>query len=283
MLMKDGLLLIDKDSGETTRYIDNYISKKFGIKKVGHLGTLDPFATGLVIVGVGKGTKALTFLEESNKSYIARLALGKSTSTFDRDGEIMEEKRVPYYHIDTVKKAVESLTNITSQTPPMFSAIKINGTPLYKLARNGLEIERKEREVRIFESMLLAYCPPHIDFLVNVSKGTYIRSLGVELAKRLDNIGYLEQLRRISISSFSLLNAKKKEEISENDFISIKEALSSYPSLEIEGNNIKEVKNGKRMKIDKDDPSLLLYNKNEALAIYKKDEDGLYSCLRGLF
>lgn len=283
MLMNEGLLLIDKSSGETTRYIDNYIAKKLHIKKVGHLGTLDPFATGLVVVGVGKGTKALTFLEESNKSYIARLTLGKLTSTFDRDGEVIEKKRVPYYGIERVNKAVASLIDITSQTPPMYSAIKINGTPLYKLAREGIEIERKEREVKIFESILLNYSSPHIDFLVRVSKGTYIRSLGVELSKRLNNIGYLEELRRVSISSFSLIKAKKKEEISENDFISIKEALSNYPSLEVTGEAIKDIKNGKRIKLDKDEPTLLLYNKEEALAIYKKDEDGLYSCLRGLF
>ena len=165
----------------------------------------------------------------------------------------------------------------------MYSAIKVNGTPLYDLAREGKEVERKERSVKIFESKLIDYKFPYIDFYVKVSKGTYIRSLGETLAFRLNTIGYLDKLRRIEVDDFNLIKAKKKEDINENDIIPVKDILSFLPSLELKGKDIDDIKNGKKIKLDRDEEKIFLYSSQEALAIYKKDENGYYSCLRGLF
>lgn len=281
--MLDGFILVDKEPNETTRHIDNYFQRKFKTRKVGHLGTLDPFATGLVIVAINKATKALSFLEDSKKGYIARLVLGKTTSSLDKDTPIIKCQPTKIYRNETVEEAVSSLLDITSQIPPMYSAIKVNGTPLYDLAREGIEIERKERPVKIFESKLIDYKFPYIDFYVKVSKGTYIRSLGETLAFRLNTIGYLDKLRRIEVDGFNLIKAKKKEDIDENDIIPVKDILSFLPSLKLKGKDIDDIKNGKKIKLDRDEEKIFLYSSQEALAIYKKDGNGYYSCLRGLF
>lgn len=281
--MLDGFIFVDKEKGVTTRSIDNYFQRKFHTKKVGHLGTLDPFATGLVLVALNKGTKALTFLNDSKKTYIARLVLGKTTSSLDNETPIIKSVPTKLFSKEEINKAVSSLTDIKSQVPPMYSALKVNGIPLYELARKGEEIERKEREVTIFESNLVSYCFPYVDFLVKVSKGTYIRSLGEELAKRLNTVGYLDKLRRIEVDDFSLINAKRKEDIEEKDIVSVSSVLSFLPYLEVDSKIKEDIKNGKKIKLDREEPTLLIKYEDEALAIYKKGGDGCYSSLRGLF
>ena len=281
--MLDGFIFVDKEKGVTTRSIDNYFQKKFHTKKVGHLGTLDPFATGLVLIALNKGTKALTFLNESKKTYIARLVLGKTTSSLDNETPIIKTVPTKLFSNEEISKAVSSLTDIKTQVPPMYSALKVNGTPLYELARKGEEIERKEREVTIFESRLVSYSFPYVDFLVKVSKGTYIRSLGEELAKRLNTVGYLDKLRRIEVDDFSLIKAKRKEDIEEKDIVSVSNILSFLPYIEVDSKTKEDIKNGKKIKIDREEPTLLIKFEDEALAIYKKGEDGFYSSLRGLF
>lgn len=281
--MLDGFIFVDKEKGATTRSIDNYFQKKFHTRKVGHLGTLDPFATGLVLVALNKGTKALTFLNESRKTYIARLVLGKTTSSLDNETPVIKTLPTRLFSKEEVMEAISSLTDIKTQVPPMFSAIKVNGTPLYELARKGEEIERKEREVTIFESKLISYSFPYVDFLVKVSKGTYIRSLGEVLAKRLNTVGYLDKLRRIEVDDFSLIKAKRKEDISEKDIIDVASILSFMPYLEVDLKTRDDIKNGKKIKLDRNEEKILIKYEDEALAIYERREDGYYHCLRGLF
>lgn len=281
--MLDGFIFVDKEKGATTRSIDNYFQKKFHTRKVGHLGTLDPFATGLVLVALNKGTKALTFLNESKKTYIARLVLGKTTSSLDNETPVIKTLPTRLFSKEEVMEAISSLTDIKTQVPPMFSAIKVNGIPLYELARKGEEIERKERKVTIFESKLISYSFPYVDFLVKVSKGTYIRSLGEVLAKRLNTVGYLDKLRRIEVDDFSLIKAKRKEDISEKDIIDVASILSFMPYLEVDLKTRDDIKNGKKIKLDRNEEKILIKYEDEALAIYERREDGYYHCLRGLF
>ena len=218
--MIDGFLFINKEQGLTSRKVCNQISFKFGEKKVGHIGTLDPFATGLLIVTLGKGNKAGSFLEKSKKTYVAELKLGIKTSTGDCTGDVISSNAVPELNEDSIKEVLETFLGKIKQIPPMTSAIHVNGTKLYKLAHKGIEIERKPRNIEIFNISLLRYENGILDFSCTVSKGTYVRTLGEDIAKALGTLGHLISLRRISIGKWLLHYAKKVDEINEDDILS---------------------------------------------------------------
>ena len=170
--LMDGFFLVDKPSGFTSRDICDQISKSLKEKKVGHVGTLDPFATGLLIVMVGKGTKCAQFFDESDKAYIAKLVLGKKTDSLDRDGEVIEEKEVPILTKEKVEETLKSFLGKQKQTPPMTSAVHVNGKKLYEYAHKGIEVERPSREIEILDLKLLEFNNNEIIFftLLNSSK-----------------------------------------------------------------------------------------------------------------
>lgn len=154
---KNGLIFIDKQVGMTSRDVDFQIMKIFGTKKVGHLGTLDPFASGLLVVGVNEGTKLLSAFEESEKTYEAELILGKKTNTGDLTGEVVEEKDVPEIDDRLINVTLKTFLGKSTQTPPMYSAIKVNGRPLYSYARNNETVDVADREIEIRQIALLKY------------------------------------------------------------------------------------------------------------------------------
>ena len=280
--MKSGVLLIDKAKGTTSRQEVNFLMKSLHEKKIGHVGTLDPFADGLLIVLVGKATKISNYLENTEKEYLATLKLGILTDSGDLDGNILKEEIVPNISKEDIKSVFTSLLGKQKQIPPMYSAVKVNGKELYKYARNGEEIERKERDVLIHSLTLISFDKDTIVFHAKVSKGTYIRTLGEEIAKRLNTIGHLIALTRTKVGHFSLEKALKKEDVSEENIISIKDALSFMKCHELNDDEFKKVSNGMTIKLKESETQILCTYKDEVIAIYTRLDNGYYKCERGL-
>ena len=281
--MASGILYVDKPAGMTSRALDNAIQKRFSTRKVGHLGTLDPFATGLLLVAVEKGTKSLAYLQDGKKTYQAELVLGKKTSTGDPEGEVIEEKEIPTLSKEKVKEALSSFLGESYQLPPMTSAIKVDGVALYELAHKGKEIEREKRKIYIHDIRLLKLEGNVLYFEATVSSGTYIRVLGEDIAEKLGTVGYLKSLRRTSVGDISIENAIPLEEISEADFHDPSEAID-LRKVEIQSEAmLKDIQNGKKMPLHSKEDKILFTHHGEAFAVYKKEKEGLYAAERGLF
>lgn len=280
--MKTGSLLIDKRIGVTSRQEVSFISKKFANKKAGHIGTLDPFADGLLIVLLGSSTKISPFLEVMDKEYIATLKLGKKTDSGDLTGNIIEEKDIPLLRKEKINEVLKSFLGKQSQVPPMYSALKVNGKELYKYAREGIEIERKRREIEIYSIDLISFNDDEIIFKAHVSKGTYIRTLGEDIAEKLGTVGHLVKLTRSKIGPYSLENAKKSENVTEEDLIPISKMLSYMESITLDEKDAKKALNGMTLKLNAKADLVLIKDISDVIAIYKKQSNGVYSCLRGL-
>lgn len=280
--MISGSLLIDKEKGLTSRQEVNNISHLLKEKKAGHIGTLDPFADGLLIVLLGKATKISPFLEGMDKTYMATLKLGSKTDSGDLTGNVIENKDISSLNKEDIENVFKSFLGKQTQIPPMYSALKVNGKALYKYAREGKEIERKKREITIYELKLLSYENNEITFISKVSKGTYIRTLGEDIAEKLGTVGHLTKLTRLSIGPYSLEQAKKTKDVSESDLIPTLKMLSFMNSFEVDGELLKKASNGMHFHLPIEDKIVLLKNKDEAIAIYQRESSGVYSCLRGL-
>ena len=209
----DGVLLVDKPVGPTSHDIVHKIRRTFRIEKVGHGGTLDPNATGLLIILLGKGTKLSDRLMGSDKAYSGVMRLGRTTSSQDCDGETLEEK--PWEHVtrEQVEAQMAALTGDLFQTPPMVSAIKIDGVPLYKLARKGQEVERKPRFIHVYRFAVTEWASPLVTFDVECTKGTYVRTLAHDVGQALGCGACLDALRRTRSGAFSVADAMPFDDI----------------------------------------------------------------------
>ena len=280
----DGIILINKPIGCTSRDIVNQVMKKFNTRKVGHTGTLDPFATGLMIVTINKGTKISGYLEILDKEYIAELKLGEKTTTLDLEGDVIEKKEVSLpLDKSKVLEVMNSFIGEIDQIPPMYSAIKVNGEELYKLARRGEEIKRASRRVRINSLELLSITRDRIIFSTSCSKGTYIRTLGEDIASKLGYPGHLTMLNRTRIGKYDLKAAKEVNELTEKDIIPITKALSHLATLTVDGKDEFKVRNGVKLHLSGNSLYFIKNKNDEPLAIYEKKDDGFYHCLRGLW
>lgn len=282
----DGFILIDKEKDWTSRDVCNKIQHIFHMKKVGHVGTLDPFATGLLVVTLGKGTKAGTFLENQNKSYVATLVLGTKKDTADITGNDIDMKDINPFTKEDILNVFKELTGEIEQIPPMTSAIHYNGKKLYQYAFQGIEVERKSRKVHINDLKLISFDEKNITFECNVSKGTYVRTLGEQIAEKLNNVGYLSSLRRISIASLKVEDANKINEVNESDVISISKGLSHLTKIIVNEIDAIKIKNGIPFHFNingKNDIIFIVDKKDNPLAIYQKVDKDYYKCLRGLF
>ena len=281
----NGFFYVNKESDWTSRDVCNKVQKIFNLPKVGHIGTLDPFATGLLIVCVGSGTKAGTFFDDDEKEYVATLKLGKKTSTGDLIGEEIENKEIVPFSKDDVLKVFESLTGEIEQVVPMTSAVHVNGVKLYQYLHKGVEVVRPSRKVLVKNLSLVDMGSDYITFKATVSKGTYIRVLGEDIAERLNNVGYLTTLERTRIGSISVSEAKKLTELTKEDLIPIQNLLSDIPQIVLSGEKVKKVINGMTLEFDEypnSDKILLIDESNYVIAIYQKDHKNYYKCLRGL-
>ncbi|MHC4391587.1 MAG: tRNA pseudouridine(55) synthase TruB [Planctomycetota bacterium] len=210
----DGILLIDKPSGMTSHDVVYKVRKTHGYKKVGHAGTLDPMATGVLVLLIGRGTKSQAQFLNDDKAYSGVIRLGSATSTYDREGEVTDraEGKLSITR-EQVLAAMKKLTGDIEQVPPMVSAIKHKGKPLYKYARKGEEIERKARKVTIQRFELLSYEDGAIGFAVDCTKGTYVRSLAHDMGMDLGCFAHLEELRRTRSGAFTEDKLHKLEDV----------------------------------------------------------------------
>ena len=280
--MVNGSLLINKEIGLTSRQEVNNVSRKLGQKKAGHIGTLDPFADGLLVVLLGSSTKISPFLEVMDKTYLATLKLGVKTNTGDLTGESVETKTIPELTKSEISGIFRGFLGKTTQIPPIFSALKVDGQPMYKYARKGIEIERKPREIEIYKLELVSFEKDEITFIAKVSKGTYIRTLGEDIAEKLGTVGHLTKLTRLEVGPYSLKDAKRSGEVTEQDLIPISKMLNHIKSHEVDGELANKVLNGMHVKLPINDESILLKDKDGIIALYKREPNGFYSCVRGL-
>jgi tRNA pseudouridine55 synthase len=209
----DGALLIDKPAGPTSHDVVDLIRRNFGIKKVGHCGTLDPAATGLLIIVLGKGTKLSEKLMADDKVYEGSMKFGATTSSYDADGDVITTAPVPPLTVEQLNEASKSFVGDHLQTPPMVSAVKIDGVPLYKMARKGIEVERKPRLIHIYTYKFTSYNEPIAVFRVACTKGTYVRSLAHDLGQKIGCGAHLATLRRLVSGKFDVADAITMEDV----------------------------------------------------------------------
>jgi len=203
----DGAILIDKPAGPTSHDVVDAIRRQFGIKKVGHCGTLDPNATGLLIIVLGRGTKLSERLMSDDKVYEGAIKFGESTDSCDADGELLGSLPVPPLTIEELNTAATEFIGDLMQVPPMVSAVKKQGVPLYKLARKGIEIQREPRLIHVYNFRFSAYEEPIARFRLACTKGTYVRSIAHELGQKLGCGAHLAALRRVSSGKFDIADA----------------------------------------------------------------------------
>ncbi len=277
----NGILLINKPAGMTSHDVVNIARKSLHTKKVGHCGTLDPDATGVLVLCIGKATKALQFLTSEQKEYIATLTLGTSTDTYDSSGVVLEEKE--FQGVDDVEKVLKSFLGKQKQLPPIYSAIKVNGKKLYEYARHNEKVDIQPRDIEILEIELLKQLDNHIQFRVLCSKGTYIRSLCVDIAKKLGYPGHMSHLLRSRSGRFDLKNCFSIDELKEGkvQFLSLEEAFKDYKHYIVDDENI--VYHGKLIRSDIDHQVVVINRDGKVLAVYGPNGNGYLKSIRGLF
>ena len=279
----DAVILLNKPAGMTSFDAVAKCRKIFHERKIGHTGTLDPEASGLMIILLGKYTKLLPYCVKNHKAYQATLKLGEMTDTEDIWGTIINTK-TPSIHTEAeIDNAVQSLTGDILQVPPMYSALKKDGKKLYEYARQGIEIEREARPVHI--SSLEVEKIDEINYRMNavVSSGTYIRTLITDFGKQLDELAIMSSLIRTKIEHLSLKDACTFEDLESGvSFLSPIQVIDPTYKI-VETDRVVDIKNGKRIKLDIQDSQVIFTSNGELLAAYALQEDGLYHCLRGLF
>ncbi len=277
----DGILLVNKPSGMTSHDVVNKVRKILHTKKVGHCGTLDPDATGVLVLCIGKATKALQFLTSEEKEYIATLSLGEATDTYDSSGTVVETKT--FEGVNDVEATLKSFLGPQKQMPPIYSAIKVNGKKLYEYARNHEEVKIEPRDIVIQSIELLQQEKNTITFKVQCSKGTYIRSLCVDIAKKLGYPGHMSKLVRSQSGHFRLDDCVTLEEIENGDYhiLSLEQAFAHYEHYVVEDENI--VIHGKMIESDIDHQVVVVNQMGKVLAVYGPNGQGYLKSIRGLF
>ena len=277
----DGILLVNKPSGMTSHDVVNKVRRILHTKKVGHCGTLDHDATGVLVLCIGKATKALQFLTSEEKEYIATLSLGEATDTYDSSGTVVETKT--FEGVNDVEATLKSFLGPQKQMPPIYSAIKVNGKKLYEYARNHEEVKIEPRDIVIQSIELLQQEKNTITFKVQCSKGTYIRSLCVDIAKKLGYPGHMSKLVRSQSGHFHLDDCVTLEEIENDDYhiLSLEQAFAHYEHYVVEDENI--VIHGKMIESDIDHQVVVVNQMGKVLAVYGPNGQGYLKSIRGLF
>lgn len=267
----NGIIIVNKPQGYTSRDVVNKLTKIFKTKKIGHTGTLDPIATGVLVVCIGQCTKLCDLLTSTYKEYIATIKLGFKTDTLDITGTTIETKNIPQLNKETIIAVLNSFLGSSIQTTPIYSAVKVNGKKLYEYARQGQNVELPKREINIKEIKLLSFNKDEITFKTTVSKGTYIRALIDDICQKLNTVGTMSSLTRTKQGSFTIEDSSSLEEIEKNNYklLSIEEVLTDLEQINIDDNLYQKIKNGSI--IDKTFSSNIacLAYKNKIIAIYQ--------------
>jgi len=255
----DGIIVINKPKNCTSHDVVRK-AKKILNEKVGHTGTLDPNATGVLPLLIGKGTGLAKYLVNHDKTYIATLKLGEKTDTADGEGNIIEKQDVKNISKEQVEKTLQSFLGKQEQLPPMYSAIKVNGKKLYEYARKGEVVDLKPRLIEIYNIKLIDINDLEIIFEVSCSKGTYIRSLCEDIAVKLDTVGYMKALNRTVVGEFNIQNSVKVDEIDSSKVIGMEEFLKNKEKIILEPNKLELFLNGGRIKVKLADEVYRVYN-----------------------
>jgi tRNA pseudouridine55 synthase len=245
----DRVILIDKPVGLSSQEAVTLVKRRLGERKAGHTGTLDPIATGLLLVCTGEATKASRFLMDLPKRYMARIKLGERTDTFDAEGRITATADASGLTAGALRAAFEGFRGVIKQVPPMYSAIKLAGKPLYKMARRGIEVERSEREVEVAELELLSFEPPFAELSIACSRGTYVRSLVDDIGTRAGTYAHIAGLRRTQIGPFDVKAASLPSDLpgdgpEKGSGLTLDEALSFMQDFVLDAPSYKKAKNG---------------------------------------
>ena len=270
--MLDGIIILNKQKGCTSHDVVAK-TKKLLKEKVGHTGTLDPNATGVLPLLVGQGTKLSKYIIEHDKEYIATLKLGEKRDTADSEGAIIEERQIDYSVLqkENVEKILQSFIGKQEQIPPMYSAIKINGKKLYEYARKNEKIELEPRHIEIYKMDLINIIKDTIIFKVQCSKGTYIRSLCEDIAKRLNTVGYMQDLERSRVGKFDIKDSITIEELEQNiedsefinqHFITIENYFKDKESIKLNEKRLSLFLNGVKLTHNLTDDMYKIYDEN---------------------
>ncbi len=281
----DGICLINKPAGMTSLDVVYHVRKAAGTKSVGHTGTLDPQATGVLVVLLGRACKALPYLSGKTKEYIAELTLGTKTDTGDIWGKPIAAAAVPTVDSAQLEAVLNSFLGKSMQLPPMVSAIKKDGKKLYEYAREGIEVKREKRPIEITEMELLQTVPT-IRFRVVCSNGTYVRTLCEDIAEKLGTVGTMSSLTRTAACGYTLAQCQTLDEVKQGQFqlVSIYEGIASqWPLVKAEPAQIPDIKNGKRLRLNSTEPIVAVVEGQQVLAMMEHQADGIYRCLRGLW
>ncbi|GAA0365413.1 tRNA pseudouridine(55) synthase TruB [Bacillus horti] len=284
-MSKHGIIVLNKPSGMTSHSCVGKVRRLAGTKKVGHTGTLDPAVTGVLPICIGQATRVAEYILDYDKEYVATIVLGRSTATEDQTGETIEEAQLEEAPtLENVQEKIQNFIGEIEQIPPMFSAVKIDGVRLHKLARQGKEVERKARKVMIYDIELLQYTPelpyPTIKLRVRCSKGTYIRTLGVDLGRALGYPAHMSSLVRTKSGPFTLEDCVTFDELEgwneeqwQNEMLPLEKAIAHLPDLIVSGDLKERVLFGQSLVIEQQVENDQLYRvldqNGRFLAIYE--------------
>jgi tRNA pseudouridine55 synthase len=276
--MHDGLVVVDKPAGFTSHDVVAKLRRIFGQRKVGHAGTLDPDATGVLLVGLGRATRLLRYLSESGKAYEGRIVFGIATSTLDAAGEVLDQRPMPITR-DDVERALPRFRGDIEQLPPMVSAVKVGGRRLHELARAGAEIERAPRPVRVDRFDVVAFEPgpyPEAHVEVECGSGTYIRSLAADLGAALGGCAHLKWLRRTRVGSFTLAESHPLAEIEDDPdatVLPLTTAMRDLERVDVDAEQARAVSHGVSfasgaLAVQGDGPYALIDRDGALIAVY---------------
>lgn len=289
-------IVVDKPKGWSSHKVVHHI-KRITNQKVGHTGTLDPFATGVLPIAVGKATRLIPYLDERQKIYRATLILGKKTDSADIDGEVIDEQPIPTFNKDTLLNTFANMLGTQMQVVPKYSAVKVDGKRLYKYARQGLEVECPKKEITIYKLHLCSYDSGQIKFEVHCSRGTYVRTIGEDIAKKIGTVGYLSELERIASGQFvqdqailgfsTLIEYNESQEQLQKIEEKIVDIQSLFPfqTFELDAKWLPKIANGQRLPLSllpslEIDQKLILMHKSKICALGKREERSLrYLCV----
>ncbi len=276
----EGIVILNKPKGITSFDVIRELRKIFSVRRIGHTGTLDPLATGVLVVCVGKATKLAQDIENDNKTYIAEFELGYKTDSYDIDGRVIAVSDRKVVSVEELKRTLNEFKGKISQVPPMYSAIKVNGKRLYELARKGIEVERDSRQVEIKNIEIIEFDGSKGKILCEVSKGTYIRSLIYDIGERLETFATMTELERIKVGKSCIEKAFTLDEISQlvkqgkTDFLISLEDYFDYEKIKIDDEKgVNLFKNGQNCKVTAVEGVYRVYDRDRFIGfgIVKKD------------
>jgi tRNA pseudouridine55 synthase len=281
--MRDGLVVVDKPEGWTSHDVVGKCRKIFGQRRVGHAGTLDPDATGVLLVGLGRATRLMRYLQDTTKSYRGRIVFGVATDTLDASGAVLERAEMPLTR-EQVERATHAFVGDVEQVPPMVSALKVGGKKLYELARQGVEVERAPRRVHVSDFVVESFAAgayPEAVVRVDCSSGTYVRSLAADLGTALGGCAHLAALRRLRVGSFSLDEARTLESIErapDDAVLAPADALRDLSRVVVRDEQARAVSHGATFAstgFEGDGPFAVVDERGHLLAVYERRGAGV--------